>query len=143
MTHAWLLREHPSARRRRSVDGLAEVDEVMRQLADLLELPLDCPRRACRRMMRCQGGDGPPGFHRKRHYIAGCIETGLRDTRRFWKRQRALARDVQARAASEMSNKRNLSRGAGEVRGPETRRGPGTQHAPTLTRPSPASGRGS
>jgi hypothetical protein len=99
MTHAWLLRAHPAPRNRRSLEGLCEVDEVMRQLCDLLELPLDCPRRACRRAGRCQGGDGPPCFYRKRRYIAGCIETGLRDTRRFWKRQRAIA--AQREAAKE------------------------------------------
>jgi hypothetical protein len=116
MPHARLLRQYPSAHNRRSVEGLSEVDDVMRQLADLLELPLDCPRRACRRMARCQGGDGPPCFYRKRRWIAGCISTGLRDTRRFWKRQRALARAEEERASRAIrpSPARGVDGGGGE-----------------------------
>jgi hypothetical protein len=96
MTHAFLLLRRPPVGNRRSVEDLPELDEVLRQLSSLLELPLDCRRIACRRSARCQGGEGPPCFYRKREFIAKCIQSGLRDTRRFWKRQRALARAAEA-----------------------------------------------
>ena len=76
---------------RRSLEGIADPSDLMRQLSDLFELAFGCRRKACRRAGRCQGGDGPPCFHADRELFVEAVTAGLRDIRRFWKRQRALA----------------------------------------------------
>lgn len=83
-------------RRRRRLDGLAEIDEVLRQLADLLCVPLGCRRRACRASERCAGGKGPPCVYEEWMVFVAHFETKTRDLRRFWARQRLLAREMQA-----------------------------------------------
>ena len=83
--------ERPKDPRRRSLHGIADPSDLMRQLSDLFCLPFGCRRRACRRAERCQGGEGPPCFHEHREFFAEAMRAGLRDIRRFWKRQRALA----------------------------------------------------
>ena len=76
---------------RRSLEGIADPSDLMRQLSDLFVLAFGCRRKACRRAGRCQGGDGPPCFHEYRELFAEAMTAGLRENRRFWKRQRALA----------------------------------------------------
>jgi hypothetical protein len=78
----------------RSLDGIADPSDLLRQLSDLFCLPLGCRRNACRRTERCHGGEGPPCFHEDRKFFAEAMQAGLRETRRFWKRQRALAAEA-------------------------------------------------
>ena len=91
MTHA-RKPSHDASDNRASVEDLPVLDDALRDLSTLLQLPWDCRRRRCRATKRCQGGEGPPCFHRYRAFIAHSIEqSGLRGLRRFWQRQRALA----------------------------------------------------
>jgi hypothetical protein len=92
MTHARNLPEPLVPGKQRSCDGVAEPSDLMRQLSDLLVLAPFCRRRACRRAGRCRGGEGPHCFHENRAIFAAAMMGGLRDARRFWARQRALAR---------------------------------------------------
>lgn len=82
--------------RRRRLDGLAEIDEVLRQLADLLCVPLGCRRRACRASERCAGGKGPPCIYECVGAFAAHCKDRTRGVRRFWARQRRLAGEMQA-----------------------------------------------
>jgi hypothetical protein len=81
-----------------SLEGLADIDDLMRQLSDFITFPLLCRRAACRRAWRCQGGAGPPCLHECPGVFAANMQNGLRDARRFWKRQRAMAAQRDARA---------------------------------------------
>src|SRR5215218_1137026 len=81
--------------RHRAVEHIADIDDLMRQLSDILDLHIDCRRTACQTAGRCKGGEGPYCFHANRAYIAQSIAAGLADTRRFWSRQRALAREAE------------------------------------------------
>ncbi|HKH95733.1 MAG TPA: hypothetical protein VKA39_04340 [Beijerinckiaceae bacterium] len=90
MTH---VRTPPPHRgpKHRPLEGIADPSDLMRQLSDLFVLAPGCRRKACRMAGRCQGGDGPPCFHADRELFIEAVTAGLRDIRRFWKRQRALA----------------------------------------------------
>ncbi|HEX8166546.1 MAG TPA: hypothetical protein VF601_12250 [Beijerinckiaceae bacterium] len=101
MTHDSGTHDPPpkGAPRHRPLDGIADPSDLMRQLSDLFVWAPGCRRRACRRAERCQGGEGPPCFDENRGFFAEAMTAGLRETRRFWKRQRALAREAEALAA--------------------------------------------
>ena len=92
----------PSALPRRvQLDGIADLDDLLRQLADLCTTAPFCRRKACRRADRCQGGKGPPCMYQWRKLFAAVMQDGLRDVRRFWRRQRALQRPArESRAAA-------------------------------------------
>ena len=90
MTHACPPPPHPR-RKHRSLEDIADPSDLMRQLSDLFVLAPGCRRKPCRMAERCQGGDGPPCFHEYRELFAEAMTAGLRENRRFWKRQRALA----------------------------------------------------
>jgi hypothetical protein len=78
----------------RPLDGIADPSDLMRQLSDLFVLAPGCRRKACRRAERCRGGDGPPCFHHDRELFVEAMQGGLREIRRFWRRQRALAAEA-------------------------------------------------
>jgi hypothetical protein len=92
MTHACTPPDAPP--KHRSLEGIADPSDLMRQLSDLFVLAPGCRRKPCRSAERCQGGDGPPCFHEHRELFADAMRAGLRETRQFWKRQRALAGDA-------------------------------------------------
>jgi hypothetical protein len=81
----------PAEFRFRSCEGLAEIDDLMRQLSDLLVVPVLCRKRACRLAERCRGGPGPPCLHQYPDVFAVHVGGRMREMRRFWQRQRALA----------------------------------------------------
>jgi hypothetical protein len=87
-------------RRPRSLEGLPDIDDLVRQLSDFIDYPVLCRNRACRLSERCQGGYGPPCFDADREVFAEHMRNGLREMRRFWKRQRALAAQRDAEASS-------------------------------------------
>ena len=91
----------PTEFRFRSCEGLADIDDLMRQLSDLLVVPVLCRKRACRLSERCRGGAGPPCLHE------------YPEMRRFWQRQRALAAQRNARPVTA-SSPRAEGGGAGE-----------------------------
>ena len=81
----------PTEFRFRSCEGLADIDDLMRQLSDLLVVPVLCRKRACRLSERCRGGPGPPCLDQYPEIFAVHVGGRMRETRRFWLRQRALA----------------------------------------------------
>ena len=81
----------PTEFRFRSCEGLADIDDLMRQLSDLLVVPVLCRKGACRLSERCRGGPGPPCLHQYPEVFAVHVGGCMREMRRFWKRQRALA----------------------------------------------------
>jgi len=81
----------PAEFRFRSGEGLADIDDLMRQLSDLLVVPVLCRKRACRLAERCRGGPGPPCLHQYPDVFAVHVRGRMREMRRFWQRQRALA----------------------------------------------------
>jgi hypothetical protein len=83
-------------RGRRSAEGLADIDDLMRQLSDLLTYPALCRIRACRRAQRCRGGAGPPCLNEAPRVFAAAMSDRMRGIRRFWARQRRLAAERQA-----------------------------------------------
>ncbi|MDF3063739.1 MAG: hypothetical protein K0S06_3848 [Microvirga sp.] len=83
----------PPAPRHRSCEGIADIDEPMRQLSDLVVFAPFCRRRACRRAGRCRGGSGPPCLFEAPEVFVAPLQNGMREIRRFWSRQRALARE--------------------------------------------------
>jgi hypothetical protein len=83
-------------RRLRRLDGLADIDEVLRQLSNLLCVPLGCRRRSCRETERCAGGAGPPCVYEEWTVFVAHFEAKTRDMRRFWARQRLLAEQISA-----------------------------------------------
>jgi hypothetical protein len=100
MTHA---RNRKPAPPWGTLEGIAEASDLMRQLSDLFVLAPGCRHRACRAAGRCRGGEGPPCFHEHRDLFIDAMRHGLRATRRFWKRQRALAAERKATRASRDS----------------------------------------
>jgi hypothetical protein len=80
-----------------SCEGLADIDDLMRQFSDLVVLPPLCRERACREAERCKGGYGPPCLHMYPDVFVAHIRGGMRELRRFWKRQRAMAAERDAR----------------------------------------------
>jgi hypothetical protein len=98
------------------LDGLADLDEVLRQLSDLLCVPLGCRRRSCRATERCVGGQGPPCVYEETAVFISHFEARTREVRVFWRRQHLLAAERQARAeGGHGRDEKNLSRGAGEA----------------------------
>jgi hypothetical protein len=83
--------------RLRRLDGLADMDEVLRQLADLLCVPLGCRNRSCRATERCAGGEGPPCVYEWHGVFVAHFEDQTRSVRAFWRRQRTLAAEMRAR----------------------------------------------
>jgi len=143
MTHA-RKPSHDASDNRASVEDLPVLDDVLRDLSTLLQLPWDCRRRRCRATKRCQGGEGPPCFHRYRAFIAHSIEqSGLRGLRRFWQRQRALAAaDAGGAGGATADSKRpppQRSGGAGRRLRRRRRRACDTQNSQA---PAPALSRG-
>jgi hypothetical protein len=68
----------------------------VRQLSNVIDDPVLCRKRACRRAERCQGGYGPALPRRRPR--SSHMRNGLREMRRFWKRQRTLAAQRSAQA---------------------------------------------
>jgi hypothetical protein len=84
----------PMSRIERVLSKLPDCEEALRRLADVLQMPAACRKRACRREGRCQGGYGPPWYFEKRDVFADSIREGMRDHRDYWDRQRESLRTL-------------------------------------------------
>jgi hypothetical protein len=67
---------------------LPDCDDALRRLSDVLRVPSQCRKQACRREGRCQGGYGPPCFFERREFFSETLREGLHEHRDFWVRQR-------------------------------------------------------
>jgi hypothetical protein len=76
-------------RARLILDNLPDPDDALRRLSNVLEVPVTCRKRACRRDRRCLGGYGPPCFFERRKQFADAVLEGLHERRAFWDEQRA------------------------------------------------------
>ena len=90
MTHPSMIRT-PS-RTERVLFKLPDCDDTLRRLADVLRVPPECRRRACRREGSCQGGYGPSCFFEKREFFADAPRDNMHDYRQLWTEQRAMLR---------------------------------------------------
>jgi hypothetical protein len=63
-------------------------DDTLRRLADVLQIPLTCRKRTCRRTGLCQGGYGPPCFLEQRFEFTQGVHEQMQEYREFWKAQR-------------------------------------------------------
>ncbi|QFU16046.1 hypothetical protein [Microvirga thermotolerans] len=78
----------------RILSRLPDPDDVLRRLADVLQLPARCRRRACRREHGCQGGYGPPCYLAHRQMFAEAVGEGLHQARVHWREQRESLRAI-------------------------------------------------
>jgi hypothetical protein len=69
-----------------------DCDDTLRRLADVLQIPLTCRRKGCRREGRCQGGYGPPCyFENHQDFVAGVREQ-MPEYREYWGTRRRAAK---------------------------------------------------
>jgi hypothetical protein len=68
---------------------LPDCDDALRRLADVLQVPATCRRRACRRERRCEGGYGPPCYFERRKFFADAVLEQMHEYRHYWAEQRA------------------------------------------------------
>ncbi|WP_404287249.1 hypothetical protein ACD578_18255 [Microvirga sp. RSM25] len=68
---------------------MPDADDALRRLADVIQVPETCRRRACRNQGRCQGGFGPPCYLENRKRFADAVLEEMQEHRELWIRQRA------------------------------------------------------
>ncbi|WP_230531041.1 hypothetical protein [Microvirga roseola] len=71
----------------RPLPHLPDCDDTLRRLADVLQIPLTCRRRACR-AGRCKGGYGPPCYLEQRLEFTKGVHEQMHEYREFWKARR-------------------------------------------------------
>ncbi|HZH11691.1 MAG TPA: hypothetical protein VEZ24_15115 [Microvirga sp.] len=65
-----------------------DCNDTLRRLADVLQIPLTCRKKSCRREGQCQGGYGPPCyFENHEDFVAG-VRGQMEEYRDYWNRQR-------------------------------------------------------
>lgn len=69
--------------------ALPDCDDALRRLADVLQIPLTCRKRRCRRESLCQGGYGPPCYFENREAFTDGVREQMQEYREYWDRQRA------------------------------------------------------
>ena len=67
---------------------MPDADDVLRRLADVIQVPQTCRRRACRNEGRCQGGYGPPCYFENRKRFADAVLEEMEEHRERWNAQR-------------------------------------------------------
>jgi hypothetical protein len=67
---------------------MPDADDVLRRLADVIQVPQTCRRRMCRNQGRCQGGYGPPCYFEDRKRFADAVLEDMHGYREFWIAQR-------------------------------------------------------
>jgi hypothetical protein len=83
-----LPKDYVMSRAQAFLDRLPNPDEALRSLSDVLQVPLSCRKRACRRERRCQGGYGPPCYFAHRKLFSVAVREGMREFRQYWDEQR-------------------------------------------------------
>ena len=76
------------SRIQRLLSSLPDADDALRRLADVLQVPFSCRKRACRRERRCQGGHGPPCYFERRNEFADAVREHMDAHRDYWEQQR-------------------------------------------------------
>lgn len=62
---------------------MPDADDTLRRLADVIQVPATCRRRACRNEARCQGGYGPPCYYENRKRFADAVLDEMHEHREF------------------------------------------------------------
>lgn len=73
---------------KRVLSSMPDCDDVLRRLADVLNMAQTCRRRACREAGQCRGGFGPPCYFARRAVFAEAVEAHMDEYRTFWARER-------------------------------------------------------
>ncbi|WP_445503144.1 hypothetical protein [Microvirga sp. G4-2] len=68
--------------------ALPDCDDVLRRLADVLQIPLTCRNARCRRKGLCQGGYGPPCYFESRQDFVKGVGEQMQEYRAFWHERR-------------------------------------------------------
>jgi len=63
---------------------LPDCDDTLRRLADVLQIPLTCRKKSCRRTGECQGGYGPPCYFEYREDFAKGVREQMQEYREVW-----------------------------------------------------------
>ncbi len=77
------------SRVRTILSRMPDADDALRRLADVIQVPETCRKRACRSHGRCQGGYGPPCYFENRKRFADAVLEDMHQHREFWVAQRA------------------------------------------------------
>jgi hypothetical protein len=77
------------SRVRTILSRMPDADDALRRLADVIQVPETCRKRACRSHGRCQGGYGPPCYFENRKRFADAVLEDMHQHREFWVSQRA------------------------------------------------------
>jgi hypothetical protein len=72
----------------RILSRLPDCDDTLRRLADVLQIPITCRRRICRRKGVCQGGYGPPCYFDQKPAFTQGVHEHMQEYREFWKTRR-------------------------------------------------------
>lgn len=75
-------------RNNRLFSQLPDCDDALRRLADVLQIPLTCRRRICRRTGACRGGYGPPCYFEQKDEFTLGIHAHMEEYREFWNARR-------------------------------------------------------
>lgn len=65
-----------------------DCDDTLRRLADVLQIPLTCRRKSCRREGECQGGYGPPCYFEHHGVFVEGVRAQMQEYREYWGQQR-------------------------------------------------------
>jgi hypothetical protein len=68
-----------------------DCDDTLRRLADVLQLPLTCRQKRCRREGCCQGGFGPPCYFEQHEDFVTGVREQMQEYRNYWANQRRAA----------------------------------------------------
>ena len=76
------------SRVRTILSRMPDADDVLRRLADVIQVPSTCRRRKCRNQGCCQGSYGPPCYFEDRKRFADAVLEDMHQHREFWISQR-------------------------------------------------------
>jgi hypothetical protein len=77
------------SRVRTILSRMPDADDALRRLADVIQVPATCRRKACRSNGGCQGGYGPPCYFENRKRFADAVLEEMHGHREFWIDRRA------------------------------------------------------
>lgn len=74
-------KSRPRSRLGTILSQLPDCDDTLRRLADVLQVPPECRKRACRIEGQCQGGYGPPCFFARREFFSDALRDHMDEYR--------------------------------------------------------------
>ncbi|WP_457094871.1 hypothetical protein [Microvirga sp. P5_D2] len=84
----------PRSRSEAFLSRIPNPDDALRRLADVLRMPSECRKRACRVEGCCQGGYGPPCFFARREFFSDALRDHMPEYRDLWDEHRETIRQT-------------------------------------------------